>query len=90
MHSLVYMLARTVITYTLFRSTRGAMKYGTNTLTKIPDKLKLWDCPRCAKMWSGDSDGEDKCGFCDTKLVARHYVPQNNSDNLEEEILLAA
>jgi hypothetical protein len=89
MHSLVYMLARTVITYTLFRSTRGAMKYGTKTFSRLPDKLKLWDCPRCAKMWSGDPNGEDKCGFCDTKLIARHYIPQNE-DALEEEIMLAA
>lgn len=89
MHSLVYMLARTVVTYTLFRSTRGALKFGMNTLGSVPDKLKLWDCPRCENIWSGDPDGEDTCDFCGTKLIPRYYIP-HKEDSLEEEILLAS
>lgn len=80
MHSLLYMLARNICSYVLFRSTRGAMQFGMKQVTCAPSKLKLWNCERCGKMWTGDSDGEDLCGNCGTKLEPKFYIPRDNEE----------
>ena len=83
MESLVYMLSRTILTYTLFRGTRGVMQYGAATVGKMPDKLKLWECPSCDKLWSGESDEEDTCDYCGDYLIAKHYRPPEHEEEDE-------
>ena len=88
MHSLVYMLSRNILTYVLFRSTRAVMQYGARTVGELPEKLKLWECSTCDKLWAGDSDGDDHCDYCGDKLVAKHRR-YDDSQNKDEELMAA-
>ena len=70
MYPLVYMLSRTVLTYVLFRATRGVAAYCFDTIERIPEYIRLYECPRCGKWWGvqDDEDLEPECDNCGTKL----------------------
>lgn len=89
MYPLIYMLSRTVLTFTLFKATRGAASYCFETVERIPEFLRLYECPRCGKWWGvpDEEDFEPTCDNCGTRLKKRfkeYYFDQKKQQKEED------
>ena len=82
---ILYMLSRTTLTYFLFRATRGVLQASVDQIENLPDRLKMWECDACGKTWSGESDGEDLCSFCETPLTCLYNKPYQDYGYREDE-----
>ena len=83
------MLSRTVLTYALFRSVRGATAFCFDSIERIPEHMRLYECPRCGKWWSVDDEDDDlTCPYCKTLMKKRfkeYYFDQQRQRTNEDE-----
>ena len=88
MYSFLYMLARTTLTYTLFRTTRGALNYGMKQINSFEQSLKCWRCPNCGRWFSSDRDvpGRIPCPRCNTPMTKKYksYIQEHQTNEAEE------
>lgn len=78
MEMFLYMMSKNILTYALFKGTRGALNAGMGYVENSMQIETLWHCPRCYQRWQGKGDelGEDACPFCDTKLKQVNNLPK--------------
>jgi len=83
MEAFLYMISRNILTYTLFRGTRTALKYSFEKMTDNLDVLPIWKCKRCYRIWQGESDEIDRCPRCNGELIL-NSDPQNKYGELND------
>jgi ribosomal protein L37E len=80
--SLGGMVAKSIMSYVLFRGTRAVAKAGCDAVESIGSDEKICRCPRCGEF----EIAVDNCSFCGTKMhkMYQEWTPQTRlvDDNL--------